>query len=287
MTEFCQAPDPDARAPRVRIPPLATDTHFHILGPASEYPYVEDREYTPPDALPEHCRHLFHTLGIERAVLVQPSVYGYDNRRMLAAASQLGVPTRNVVVVAQETSDKEMERLHDTGTRGIRFISAHKGGLSLAQLEQISERVKGLGWHIQLLLRPPVLVELEPRLAKLSTDFVIDHIGLIRASDGGIEQPAFQALQRLIRTGRCWVKFTGGYRVSSEKPPFQDVIPLAHALVRERPDRILWGSDWPHVMVKENMPNTTDLLDLLSDWAPDEKTREQILVENPQKLFDF
>src|ERR1700733_7314165 len=280
MTEFCQTPDPNPRTPRVSIPPLATDTHFHILGPASDYPYVEDREYTPPDASPERCRHLFHTIGIERAVLVQPSVYGDDNRRMLAAASQLGIPTRNIVVVALETSDKELERLHDTGTRGIRFISAHKGGLSLRHLEQTSERVKGLGWHIQLLLRPPVLVEFEPRLAKLSTDYVIDHIGLIRASEGGIEQPAFQALQRLIRTGRCWVKFTGGYRVSSEKPPYRDVMPLAHALVHERPDRILWGSDWPHVMVKDTMPNTTDLLDLLNDWVPDEKNREQILVQS-------
>lgn len=287
MTEFCKAPNPKPRAPRIMTPPLATDTHFHILGPASEYPYIEDREYTPPDALPTHCRHLFHMLGIERAVLVQPSVYGDDNRRMLAAASYLGIPTRNIVVVAHDTSDKELERLHSTGTRGVRFISAHKGGISLSQLEPVSERIKGLGWHIQFLLRPAVLVALEPRLAKLSTDYVIDHMGLIRPSEGGIEQPAFQALQRLMRTGRCWVKFTGGYRISSEKPPYRDVIPMARALVRERPDRILWGSDWPHVMVKESMPNTTDLLDLLSEWVPEENCRKQILVDNPGSLFDF
>jgi predicted TIM-barrel fold metal-dependent hydrolase len=287
MTEFCQGPDPSIRAPRQPTPTLATDTHFHILGPASAYPYVADREYTPPDALPEHCRHLFQTLGIERAVLVQPSVYGDDNRRMLSAASQLGIPTRNIPVIPYEAAEKELERLHEAGTRGVRFILAHKGGLSLSQLESMSERVKGLGWHVQFLLRPPALLELEERLAKLPTDFVIDHIGLIRPAEGGVDQPAFQALLRLLRTGRCWVKFTGGYRISSEAPPYRDVLPLAQSLVQERPDRILWGSDWPHVMVKGQMPNTTDLLDLLSDWVPEERNRKQILVDNPQKLFGF
>jgi predicted TIM-barrel fold metal-dependent hydrolase len=287
MIEFCQGADPEPRVPRLTTPPLATDTHFHILGPSSQYPYVEDREYTPPDALPSYCRHLFHTLGIQRAVLVQPSVYGDDNSCMLDSAPQLGVLTRNISVVPYATSERELGRLHHAGTRGVRFILAHKGGLALSQLEQMSERVKDMGWHVQFLLRPPALVELESRLASLATDFVIDHIGLIRASEGGVEQPAFQALLRLFRTGRCWVKFTGGYRISSEPPPYRDVIPLARALVQERPDRILWGSDWPHVMVKDTMPNTTDLLDLLSEWVPDEKVRKQILVDNPGKLFGF
>jgi predicted TIM-barrel fold metal-dependent hydrolase len=287
VMEPCPPPDPNPRTPNSATPSLATDTHFHILGPASEYPYVEDREYAPPDALPEQCRHLFRTLGIERAVLVQPSVYGGDNRRMLAATSQLGVPTRNIVVIPCETSDNEMQSLHEQGTRGVRFISAHTGGLPLSQLERMADRIKSLKWHVQFLLRPSVLVELEQRLAGLSTDFVIDHIGLIRASEGGVEHPAFQALLRLTRRGRCWVKFTGGYRISSQAPPYRDVMPLAQALIRERPDRILWGSDWPHVVVKGTMPNTTDLLDLLSVWVPDEKTRKQILVDNPQQLFGF
>jgi predicted TIM-barrel fold metal-dependent hydrolase len=287
MTEFCQGPDPNPRIPRLAAPALTTDTHFHILGPASQFPYVADREYTPPDALPGHCRHLFHMLGIQRAVLVQPSVYGEDNRCMLAAASQLGVPTRNIVVIPHETTQKELEKLHESGTRGLRFILAHKGGLPLDQLESMSDRVKGLGWHVQFLLRPAALLDVEKRLATLPTDFVIDHIGLIRPSEGGVEQPAFQALLRLIRTGKCWVKFTGGYRISSRAPPYRDVIPMAHSLIQERPDRILWGSDWPHVMVKSKMPNTTELLDLLSNWVPEEKIRKQILVDNPQRLFGF
>jgi predicted TIM-barrel fold metal-dependent hydrolase len=206
---------------------------------------------------------------------------------MLNSASDLGVPTRNIVVVSSDTTDKELQRLHDIGTRGIRFILAHRGGLSLSPLEEVSERVKGMGWHVQFLLRPADLIALEDRLARLSSDFVIDHIGLIRPSEGGVEQPAFQALLRLFRSGRCWVKFTGGYRISSEAPPYRDVIPLAHALLQERPDRIIWGSDWPHVAVKGKMANTTDLLNLLTEWAPDEKVRTQILVDNPGKLFSF
>jgi predicted TIM-barrel fold metal-dependent hydrolase len=287
MTALCQAPDPNPRVPRLAVPPLATDTHVHILGPESEFSYVEDREYTPPDALPEHCRQLFRRLGVEQAVLVQPSVYGSDNRRMLAAALELEIPTRNIAVVSCETPISVLENMHEAGTRGVRFISAHRGGLPLSQIEQTAERIRDLGWHIQFLLRPPDLVQLETRLLRLSVDYVMDHIGLIRASEGGVEQPAFQSLLRLIQTGRCWVKLTGGYRISSQAAPYEDVKLLAQALVEKRPDRILWGSDWPHVMLKGQMPNSTDLLDLLSDWIPEEKLRTQILVNNPQKLFDF
>jgi predicted TIM-barrel fold metal-dependent hydrolase len=284
---FCQAPDPNPQPPRFKAPLGATDTHFHILGPAANYPYVEEREYTPPDALPLACRHLFDRLGIQRAVLIQPSVYGEDNTCMVESARQLGVPARMIVVLPFTTPDKELQRLHDAGARGVRFILAHIGGLPLADLERFAERVKPLGWHIQFLLRPANLIELESRIAKLPTEFVIDHIGLIRASEGGVQQPAFQALLRLFRTGRCWVKLTGGYRISAEAPPYREVIPLVEALVKERPDRILWGSDWPHVMMKGKMPNTTELFDLLLDWVPDEKIRTRILADNPQALFKF
>jgi len=287
LAPYCQGPDPNPRSPRLKAPPGATDTHFHILGPATSYPYISNREYTPPDALPSTCRRLFQTLGIQRAVLVQPSVYGQNNNCMEDSARQLGVATRMVAVVPLTTSDKELRRLHDAGVRSVRFILAHIGGLPPADLERFSERIKAMGWHIQLLLRPSHIIDLETRLAKLTTEFVIDHIGLIRPSEGGLSQPAFQALLRLLRTGRCWVKLTGGYRISSLEPPYRDVIPFVEALVRERSDRILWGSDWPHVMVKAQMPNTTDLFDLLLDWVPDERIRTQVLVDNPQTLFQF
>jgi len=286
VSELCQGPDPNPKKPRFKAPPGATDSHFHILGPASRYPYVEEREYTPPDALPSACRRLFDTLGITRAVLIQPSVYGTDNSCMVESAPQLGIPARLIVVVPFETSDKELARLHEAGARGVRFILAHVGGLPLADLESFADRIKDMGWHIQFLLRPNHLLELEPRLAKLPVNFTIDHIGFVRPSEG-LEQPAFQAMLRLMRTGRCWVKFTAGYRFSAEEPPYRDIAPFARKLVETRPDRLLWGSDWPHVMFKGKMFNTTELFDLLLDWAPDEKSRKQILVDNPAALFGF
>ena len=284
---FCQASDPNPRQPRFKAPEGTTDTHFHTLGPAATYPYVAEREYTPPDALPAACRHLFDTVGIQRAVFVQPSVYGSDNRRMEAAARQIGLPAHMVVVVPFDTEDKELQRLNDAGARAVRFILAHVGGLPLADLERFSQRIRHLGWHIQFLLRPLHLIELEERLATLGTDIVIDHVGLIRPAEGGVAQPAFQALLRLFRKGHCWVKLSGAYRFSSMPPPYRDAIPLVEALTNERPDRILWGSDWPHVMVKGEMPNTTDLFDMLLEWVPNEALRRKILVDNPKALFGF
>jgi predicted TIM-barrel fold metal-dependent hydrolase len=287
MTEPCQGPNPHPRPPRLSTPPLATDCHFHILGPPARYPYLPDREYTPPDALPDACHRLFQTLGIGRAVIVQPSVYGADNRCAMDAAAALGVPTRVVVVVPYDTADKELDHLHEGGARAVRFIVAHAGGLPLADLERFSARAKDRGWHLQLLLRASDLVALEPRLAKLPSDFVIDHMGFIKPAEGGIEQPAFQALLRLLDSGRCWVKFSGAYRQTNEAPPYPSLLPFARKLVEARPDRLLWGSDWPHAVFKGTMPNTTDLFDLLGDWAPDENTRKRILVDNPAALFGF
>jgi len=283
----CQPPDPNPRKPRCAVPPGMTDTHFHILGPAAIYPYIEDREYTPPDATPETYRHLRETLGIQRAVLVQPSVYGYDNRCMCESAKQLGIPARMVVVVPLSISDIELRGLHDAGARAVRFILAHRGGLPVHNMSAFSARVKDMGWHLQFLLRPSDLIALESSLMALPTDYVIDHIGLIRPSEGGTQQRAFQALLRLFRAGRCWIKLSGVYRISSDTPPYRDVMPLVEALLKERTDRLLWGSDWPHVRVSEKMPNTTDLLDLLLDWVADAKVRNQILSANPKELFGF
>jgi predicted TIM-barrel fold metal-dependent hydrolase len=287
VTELCQGPDPHPRQPRLPAPLAATDTHFHIFGPTPRYPYVADREYTPPDALPAACRHLFQTLGIGRAVLVQPSVYGTDNRCAMDSATQLGVPARVIVVVPYETPDRELMRLHEGGARGVRFIIAHAGGLPLSDLDRFSARVKDMGWHIQLLLQSKDLLALEPRLATLPSDIVIDHMGFIRPADGGVEQPAFQALLRLLRGDHCWVKFSGAYRLSVEAPAYRDLSPFARALAGERPDRLLWGSDWPHAVFKGRMPNTTDLFDLLIDWVPEEKVRTRILIDNPARLFGF
>ncbi len=287
MTALCAGPDMNLKPSRLMVPVNATDTHFHILGPVTRFPYIADREYTPPDALPSDCRAQFDAIGIERAVIVQPSVYGMDNRCAMDAAHALGIPARVVVVTPYETSEREMLELHAGGARAIRFILAHAGGLPLDTLESFSARAKEMGWHLQFLLKSTDLIALESRLARLPSNIVIDHMGFVKPADGGLEQPAFQALLRLLAGGKSWVKFSGAYRQSVGQPPYPELFPFAHKLVTEHADRILWGSDWPHVAFKGNMPNTTDLFDLLGDWAPDAATRKKILVDNPTALFDF
>jgi predicted TIM-barrel fold metal-dependent hydrolase len=285
MAELCQGPNPHPRRPRFALPPGATDTHFHLFGPASRYPLVEVREYTPPLVAPEDARHFFATLGIERAVVIQPSVYGDDNRAQLEGAAAIGIPIRAVVVTPCGTSDRELARLHDQGARGLRYILAHPGGLPLSDLERSAERISELGWHIQFLARGAQLVELMPRIEKLACPVVIDHMGMFRPADG-IAQPAFQAVLQLIRQGH-WVKLSGIYRLSQQPPHYRDLSPFVNELVATRPDRIVWASDWPHAFVKGEMPDSTGLLELLPEWVPDDATRRRILVDNPAVLYGF
>jgi predicted TIM-barrel fold metal-dependent hydrolase len=270
----------------LRAPPGAVDTHFHIFGPETEYPFLPVRRFTPPDATVESYLTLHRTLGLTRAVLVQPSMYGTDNRRQLDAAAQMNIPTRTIVVVPLTVSDAELTDLYARGARGVRFITTQPAGLPLDQLEHFAARLGTLGWHIQLMLSPDHLTELAPRLAKLRCPIVIDHIGDIRSARG-TGQPAFQALLRLLGGGQCWVKLSAGYHHSDQAPPYRETIPLVHGLVEAQPDRLFWGSDWPHANHPGTMPNSTDLFDLMLDWVPDEGTRNRILVDNPERFYGF
>jgi predicted TIM-barrel fold metal-dependent hydrolase len=283
--EVCQGPDLTPRPPRFKVPSGATDTHFHLFGPQERYGLVEEREYTPPLITPALAAELFATLGIERAVVIQPSVYGDDNRAQLEGASRVGIPTRAVVVARYETTDRDLASLHERGARGLRYVLAHPGGLPVPDLERWAQRVKELNWHIQVLAKGDQLLELAPRLEALPCPVVIDHMGMFRPDDG-LEQPAFQAVLRMLRQGH-WVKLSGSYRLSCQAPPYRDLMPYVQELVATRPDRIVWASDWPHAFLKTSMPNTTDLLDVLADWLPDEEIRNRILVDNPAALYGF
>jgi predicted TIM-barrel fold metal-dependent hydrolase len=282
---LCQAPDPHPRHPRLRIPSGATDTHFHLFGPQQRYPLVDSREYAPPLISPAFARALFDALGMQRAVVIQPSVYGEDNRAQLEGAEEVGITTRAVVVTPYATSDREMERLHRQGARGLRYILAHPGGLPLDDLERWGGRLKELGWHIQFLAKGPQLIALMPRIETLACPAVIDHIGMIHPEEG-LDQPAFQCVLRLLRRGH-WVKLSGAYRLTQEPPPYRSLMPYIARMVAERPDRLVWASDWPHVFVKGAMPHTTDLLDALAEWVPDDETRRRILVDNAAMLYRF
>lgn len=287
---LCAGPDPVPRRPKVRLPPLACDCHAHIAGPKSVYPYSPRRVYTPPDALLPAYLDMLGVLGVERAVLIQPSVYGTDNRAMLDAMAKAGSRFRGVAVVDDAVPDAELETMHAAGVRGVRInvvdVAEDKGVIPMASLKRLAGRIKPLGWHVEFLMHADEFPDLDAQFADFPVDIVLGHLGYMR-TDKGLGAPGFQALLRLMRAGRCWVKLTGPYRISTGGIPYSDVKPFAHALIDAAPQRVIWGTDWPHVMVKSAMPNDGALCDLLLDWVPDETIRRKVLVENPAKLYDF
>lgn len=284
----CPPPDFFPRKPKLALPPGSTDCHFHIFGSGRRYPFQEARGYTPPKCTLEHYRNVMETLGLQRAVLVQPSVYGTDNRAHLEALAGQPQQFRMVAVLDETVEDSELERMHRMGVRGVRFNAVNKGGLPLEVMEAMARRIAHLGWHIQGFLPQQIFADHEARLAALPVPLVADHMGSMNPA-AGLEHPGFQALLRLTGSGRAWVKLSGSYRISREpRPPFADLMPAAAALIAANPEQMVWGSDWPHAMVDDRpMPNDGDLVDLLALWAPDEALRQRILVDNPARLYGF
>jgi predicted TIM-barrel fold metal-dependent hydrolase len=282
----CQGYNPDPGKPRLAIPLGSSDCHAHIFGSQDRYPYTPNRSYTPPEASIDAYRRMLAALGFARAVIVQPSVYGTDNRCTRDAVVASGGRWRGVAVVEPGVSDALLAELHAAGFRGVRINLLFKGGLQLDALERIARAIQPLGWHVQLLLDGRDLPELAERLQRLPVDFVVDHMGHMPASLG-VAHAGFQTLLQLLRGGRCWVKLSGAYRVSSKPQPYEDAVPFARALVETAPDKLVFGTDWPHPSISVPMPQDANLLDLLPIWAPDEATRRRILVENPARLYDF
>ncbi len=287
----CPPPDPAPRKPsRLTLPNGAIDTHAHIFGPATRYPWNPARGYTPPDALPEDYEALHRALRVSRGVLTQPSVYGTDNRCMLDYVSKHPTRMRAVVAVGPDADDKVIAEMHAQGARAIRVNIADPGGnpfSSFAELRRFGERLKPIGWHIELLLHVHQMDEVVGEIRRLPVDISVGHLGYMPAKLG-VEHPKYQAFLDLVADGRCWVKLTAPYRITASRTtPYGDVTPFARALVERRPDRILWGTDWPHPICPVPMPNDGDLTDHLADWIPDEATRHKVLVDNPQQLFGF
>jgi predicted TIM-barrel fold metal-dependent hydrolase len=229
---------------------------------------------------------MLDAIGCERGVLVQVSVHGTDNRLLVSALRESPERLRGIAVVTPDVSDRELRALAEAGVRGLRLNVLFGGGVLLDALEALALRIALLGWHLQLLIDARDLPAIGPRLERLPVEVVIDHMGHIPV-DAGTDHPGFRWMQRLLASGRAWVKLSGAYRISRAGAPFDDTIPFARALVATAPDRCLWGSDWPHVAVTGPMPNTGDLLSLLARWVPDEALRTRILVDNPARLYGF
>ena len=282
----CKAPDPDTRTPACRMPPGACDAHCHVFGPADRFPYAPDRAYTPPDAPYEDLVRLHGVLGVERAVIVHASCHGSDMRVTLDAIARSGGAMRGVAVVDPGVTDGDLAALDAGGVRGVRFnFVKHLGGMpDMAFFERVLAQVEPLGWHVVLHLDAEDVVELAPRIARVRVPFVVDHMGRVKAKNG-LDQKPFRQLLELMRNPLAWVKICGAERVSSAGTPFRDALPFARALVEAAPDRVLWGTDWPHPNIAGDMPNDGDLVDLLAEAVEDETLRRQVVVDNPTRLY--
>jgi 2-pyrone-4,6-dicarboxylate lactonase len=288
MIPTCKAPDPDTRAPKYRPPPGACDAHCHIFGPGDVYPYAPDRSYTPPDAPLSRFKALQKTLGLSRAVLVNASCHGSDNTVIVDAIAQSGGAYRGVANSDDSFTEKDFEKLHLAGFRGVRFnFVKHLGGMpDMGEFQRTLERIRPFGWHIDLHFDAGDLIEHDALLKSLPVPFIIDHMGRVPTKNGLGQEP-FKLLLNLARNNeKCWIKISGSERISSG-PPFTDAVPFAQALIEAAPDRILWGTDWPHPNIAKHMPNDGDLVDLIPLMMPDAALQEHILVDNPHRLYEF
>lgn len=283
----CAPSLPICRAPRVRLPLGAVDCHFHVFGPEAEFPYAPGRSYTPPDASIAEYETLARILGFSRAVIVQPSVYGFDNSRTLSFLQKNHLTTRAVLVLDPNISEKELERLHQLGVRGVRVNLVFAAGLALEAASILARKIAGLGWHLQLLADVSQLEELKGLVRRLDIPVVFDHLGHVPAQKG-IADKGFQALLSLVRDGSAWVKLTGAYRVTGIKAtPYDDVRPFIEALIDANPLQLVSGTDWPHPSIPVPMPDDTDLMDMFSGWLDDAELNQQLFVKNPERLYGF
>jgi len=291
-----EAPCPPPREPTrpvVATPPKACDTHCHVFGPASQFPYAADRSYTPPDAPLSKYLAMLDTLGCERGALVQGSAHGRDNAAMLDALERHPDRLRGVAVADRDTAAVDFGTWDALGVRGLRFNHFfrdgqlhYRGGVPLEDAKILSPILRDLGWHLQLWIDVKDLPDTIPVLKEIDLPVVIDHMGRTNAQ-AGVNAPGFQALLRLLGEGGCWVKLSGAHRVSQQAPDYPDARALHVALVKENPEQLVWGSDWPHPRMEDEMPNAGHLLDLFNEWTEDDAIRRRILVDNPARLYGF
>lgn len=282
---FCLGPLPVFEPATFTMPANACDTHAHVFSGLDIHPMVAGRHYTPPPAPEEKYFNMLAGTGCTRGVLIQISVYGTDNRYMLEVLNRHRDRLRAVAVVDPSVTDKELQDMHEAGVRGLRINVLFGGGIGFDAMETLARRIAPMGWHMQFLVDARSLPELMPRMRALPCPGVIDHIGHMPVALGQ-QDPGFLAMRELVVNHGYWVKLSGAYRISEDSEHYADVTPVAHALIEAAPDRMVWGSDWPHVAVTK-MPDTGRLRNLLLDWAPDEQMRQRILVDNPARLYGF
>ncbi len=287
----CIPPDRNPRKPDVLLPAGAIDTHVHVF--EDRYPLSPGRGYNPPESPLADLEHLHDTLGISRVVLTQPSVYGVDNSAIMdgVAALNAGSPDRARAVIAcsLDISDQELADFDAKGVRGVRLNTDNKGGMpfGMDQIPELATRIAPFGWHVEFLFPGRDILDLMPAFEALTVPMSIAHFAYQPAT-AGVSAPGFQALVDLVRAGNTWIKISGANRVSeTDLPPYDDVKPMAQALIEAAPDRIVWGTDWPHPNKYEANPNDGDLVNAFGDWVTDDGLRQKIMVDTPAAFYRF
>jgi D-galactarolactone isomerase len=267
-----------------QVPPLACDSHMHIY----DSRFAHSGKLIEGATATDYQRDFQARIGTQRTVIVTPRIYDVDNSVTLDAIRQLGIErTRGVAVLRPDVSDAELARLHEGGIRGIRFTlyTAAQAVVDFHMVEPLAQRVNELGWHVQLHWTAAQIVEHEALLRRLPSRIVFDHLGRL-PMPGGDTHPAFAIVRSLLDGGRAWLKLSGPY-LDSKLADYADMLPLARAWVQATPERLVWGSDWPHTTEAHNKPDDAKLYELLSDWVEDDAARHRILVDTPADLYDF
>ncbi|MDE0780362.1 MAG: amidohydrolase family protein [Alphaproteobacteria bacterium] len=286
MVEKLKSPPPDRnpKTPQIKLPAGATDTHFHIYGPQARFPFNPASPLDVEDSTLDDMLQLHNTLRIERGVIVQSVVQGNCYEYMVHALSREPDRLRGIALPAPDITDRELEILTTAGVVGARFAYRASPDINMDLIHRTHE----FGWHPQFWFRgPDEAAAWRDQMLSVPGNFVIDHMGW-QPAEMGIDSPGFKVVLECLDTGRCWVKLSGPNRFSAEPGlPYSDAVPFAQALIERNPDRLLWGSDWPHPDHFEAMPNDGDLIDLMLTWAPDEALRKKIFTDNPAELFGF
>ena len=278
---------PSPKVPDFKLPPGAVDAHCHVFGPAAQFPFAPERKYTPCDASKKQLYSLRDHLGFARNVIVQATCHGKDNAAMVDACRSAGDLARGIASVGADITEAELTEMHEAGVRGVRFnfvkrlVDATPKDVFLG----IADKIKGLGWHIVVYFEAQDLAELEPFLAQLPTTVVVDHMGRPDVTKG-VDHLDFQRFLALMECDdSIWSKVTCPERLSVIGPPYDDVVPFCAEVVKRFPDRVLWGTDWPHPNMKSHMPDDGALADFIPRIAPTADLQQRLLVDNPMRLY--
>ena len=287
-------PDPNTRAPIWELPHGACDTHFHIFGPPDKFPYSDARRYTPPGSPLENYLKVQEITGLSRGIAVQPTAHGMDNSAILEAVGRSKGTMRAVIRFNDDTTDTELDQYHAAGARGARFSLMSDRPGSIETLSAALPRIERLGWSLVLHVEPNHFVDNQEFIRNIRVPTVVDHMARCKPEDEGMNHPAFNLLLDLLKDERFWVKIASVDKISAFRSalvpdylPYSDTIPMGQAVIGAAPDRVIWGSDWPHGNIFEPgcIPNDGDLLNVLGAMAPDKALRHKILVENPTRLY--